>query len=130
MGEFAGGLDFAKEYIGDASAFAAGEPCDNKGVGGVDERGDGERATGDEHDGDFVACFLPLLNLCDVFVGAVERHVSSRFLGNDFVVEIVAAVVAEPFCVWNFTDDIDDCSCFFGGGNQRSFGDFVETSLD
>ena len=45
-GEFAGGLYLAVENVCDACAFAAGEPCHDKGVGGLDERGDGERAAG------------------------------------------------------------------------------------
>ena len=72
MREFARGLYLAIENICNACAFAAGEPCDDKGVGSLDERSDGERTTGNEHDGDFVAGFLPSLNLRDVFVGAVE----------------------------------------------------------
>jgi len=70
--EFARGLDFAKEYIRNASSFASGEPCDDECIGGVDERGDGERAAGDEYNGHFVTCFLPFFNLCDVAVGAIE----------------------------------------------------------
>ncbi len=45
-GEFAGGLYLAVENVCDACAFAAGEPCHDKGVGGLDERGDGVRAAG------------------------------------------------------------------------------------
>ena len=40
MGEFAGGLYLAVENVCDTCAFAAGEPCHDKGVGGLDERGD------------------------------------------------------------------------------------------
>ena len=45
-GEFAGGLYLAVENVCDACAFAAGEPCHDKGVGGLDQRGDGVRAAG------------------------------------------------------------------------------------
>jgi len=127
VGEFARGLDLAKEHVCNTCAFAAGEPCDDECVGGVDERGDGERAAGDEHDGHFMACFLPFLNLCNVAVGAVERHIGSNFLGDDFVVEIVTAVVAEPFGVRNFADNINDGLCFFGGGDACAIGNFVKS---
>lgn len=40
------GFYLAVENVCDACAFAAGEPCHDKGVGGLDERGDGERAAG------------------------------------------------------------------------------------
>ena len=83
-----------------------------------------------EHDGHFMACFLPFFNLCDVVVGAVERHIGSGFLGDDFVVEIVTAVVAEPFGIRNFTDNIDDCLCFFGGGGACAICNFVKASLN
>ena len=115
MGEFAGGLYLAVENVCDTCAFAAGEPCYDKCIGSLDERGDGERAAGDEHDGDFVAGFLPGLDLRDVFVGAVERHVGAVFFEDDFVVKIIAAVVAEPFGVGDFADNVYDGACFFGG---------------
>ena len=114
MGEFAAGLDFAEEYVCDACAFAAGEPCDDKGIGGVDERGDGERAAGDEDYGDFVACGFPCFNLRNVRISCSKSDFAIGLV-DDFVVEVVAAVVAEPFGVGRLADDVNDGACFFGG---------------
>ena len=129
MGEFAGGLDFAEEHVCDACAFAAGEPCDYECVGGIDERGDGERAAGNQYNYDFVACGFPGFDLLDVGFGCSKGDLAVGLV-DDFVVEVLAAEIAEPFGVRNFSDNIDDGACFFGGGDACAVCDFVKSSLD